>query len=701
MTIALTQVDGASPPQQLGSTALRLTAGLENSVLFHDTGAPRDTFYTRFMVNPSQAHSGAFMIAGGIDDSDHSAWQAVLDVDTDSIILQVGGLDLSASFNRTLEWHTVELGLDAVSGSVSLRLDGVERATLNPPVNATQTAWLGMAFADVSLSGTIDLDQWVLSTSPIGVASAEPVLDHAGDPRRWLVVYNRSDADSVTWAQVYADRRGVPYANLCGLDLSANETVSAAEYELLRQQINTYLDDNHLRPQIVGVLLGLNVPGYTDLLGQGTLTPIAAYLHTDDTHGNTTVNPLYQDAVATRPSADAYTSTRLTGRVDAASLSDAIALLDRADAIGSNALAHDGLADVLIDINPDNANVGPVYTEPVEAWARGGGLASLRLPSVVYDENAPAEVARESLVWGWRDAAPPADYFGAPAGRRAICMQLDPEPQPATSARTPSGTDWLSAGLSAGYAAVSAPSRAYSLSSTPLPHRFFEALRKGWTIAEAWAVSQPFLRDGLQIVGDPLMTVAFPKSGYEVYGPAPRVDQIDLSQPIATLHAGQRSYTLASEEAPVQGQASRYLLQHTDDEGRADLATVSTYALIEQGEVLRPALPAWPVHEGWRVSTTSEHLSLHAAWPLSLRSLGIDLVELQSQVGSEEPLSVQEVVANTGQQAVTFVIERPEQTMRFRFRTHQGPASFDSPWSQWVVLPTSASTPINIFEDPS
>lgn len=525
-----------------------------------------------------------------------------------------------------------------------------------------------------------------------------PLGDHANDPRRWLVIYNSSDADSTTWAGVYGDRRSIPMLNRCGLSLPLTETISAADYASMRQQISDYLDNNNLRQQVVGVLLGYQVPGYADVAGQGTLTPIASYLHTDDTHGLPTVNPLYQSTLGERPLASDFASVRLTGRIDAPTLADAIAMIDRADDLSTQPLSHDNAADVLIDINPDNVNVGPVYTQPVADWAEGAGLAQLRLPATVYDAQAPASASNESVVWGWRDAAPPSGYFASPAGRRAICMQFDPEPDPAVTLRNASATDWLSAALQAGYAFACAPSRAYSLSSLPLPHLFFGALLKGWTIAEAWLVAQPFVRDGIQIVGDPLMPIAFPKSGYDVYGPAPRLDLIDFDTPLATLHAGERSLPLQAGDLPAPGESSRYLVRRSDAWGRTDLASTATFAAVHAGLPIRPALPAWPDREGWPVLQRDGQLVLSAHWPSSLRRSGIDSIQFVSQVGSDAPVIVDDLAPVTGQRRVVFTTDLPSVPTRYRFTLVQGSATFDSPWSSEVAPAIAPSQTLTVLE---
>jgi len=684
MTTALSQQPATHPTQLPGHTVLRIDTAQTPATLVQDLASERDVLACRVMLDATQAEGGELSIAGGIDGRGVGVWRLVLDAAASQVRLVVGSQQALAPLQAPFAWQQVEAVLDAATGSAALRLNGIERDSITTSFNATRRAWLGGALFGPGLTGTVELDQWALATTPIGTAAPQPLHDHAGDPRRWLVIYNRSDADSAAWAQAYRARRAVPYANLCGLDLPGDETISAAAYQQMRQQIDDYLSDNGLASRVVGLLLGYGVPGYTDLQSLGQPTPIAAYLHTNDTHGNAVVNPLLQDPVTTRPTADDYASARLTGRIDAPTLAEALALLDRADAIADQPLAHDGGADLLIDINPDNPNVGPVYSEPVAEWAGGDGLARLRLPATVYDETAPASASAEACVWGWRDAAPPAGFFAAPAGRRALCTQLHPEPLAADTRRDPAAGDWLNAAIAAGYAAAAAPSRAYSLSAAPLPHRMFEALRLGWTLAEAWAIAQPFLRDGLQLVGDPLMRLGFPKAGYDVFGPADRLDSIDLSQPIARLHAGQRSLDIDPIVQPSPDTPARYLVQRLDNDGRADHASAATYAAVVDEQSIRPADLAWPTHDGWRVVQQRGRLVVAAYWPSAPASLGVDRVQLESQTSSDPPQLLAELTPQAGGCRVVFTIDRPDQRTRYRFRVVQGPASFPSPWSAWV-----------------
>lgn len=698
MASAFSQPAGASPPCLPGEHVLRIDLTGQLGAIIQDMGTGQAVLYTRMMIATGNAIGGTLNIAGGFASGGAPLWQIRLDAASQSITLNAGSAQLSVDLPAALGWHTVEVGLDTSSGIATLRLNGIERASSALSIAATRYVWLGGASASAGLSGHVDVDHWVISTQPIGLPIAEAAHDHAGDPRRWLVVYNRALPDSETWADAYRQRRGVPYTNLCGLDLPTYESVTPAEYETIRQQITAYLSDNQLTDQIVGILLGYGVPGYSDIVGVGALTAISSYLQTNDTHGSTVINPLYQDPVANRPSASDYSSARLTGRVDAPDLAGALALLDRADAVSDQPLTHESGGRVVVDINPDNPNVGPVYTGLVGDWANGKGLASLRLPATIYDATPPDSVSDDALVWGWRDAAPPSGFFEQPGGRRAVCMQFDPEAVLANSVRSASDTDWLNQALQAGYASAAAPSRVYSLSSIPLPHLVFEALRRGWTIAEAWMVSQSFLRGGLQLVGDPLMTISFPKAGYDVFGPVDRLDQIDFDQPLALRHAGQTSLDLTPQDAPVSGSSARYLVQRYDDEGRPDFASTAIHVALEQGSVLTPALPAWPSFEGWRVNARNARLVLVAVWPASLRVMQVDRVELYAQSDGQGPALADSYAPATGDKRVVFDLDPPDELTRYRFRVVQGPTGFDTPWSQWVSPTPAATQPLTLLE---
>jgi len=696
-TPAITQALGVTPPELPGQTALRIDTAGDSGRLEYELAQPADVLHTRLMLNVSQVTGGQIIFALGFDDDGVPAWLLTYDAPTRALRLTVGGSQLAVTLPDALAWHAVEFKLESVAGSIALRLNGIERDSDTAAVSPTRNVWLGIVSTSGSIAGPIDLDHVVFADAPLGLPAAEPQTDHAGDPRRWLVVYNRDNADSAAWADAYRARRGVPYANLCGLALPTSETVTPSEYQALRQQIADYLADNDPAGQIVGVLLGYAVPGYAQEAGLSVSTPIASILHTDNTHTNSVVNPLHQDPITDRPTASTMAGVRLTGRIDAPDLAGALALLDRADAVSDQPLAHDQGAELVVDVTPGAPDLGPAYDQLITDWVQGDAFARLRLPAKVYDTEPPDSASGAAVVWGWRDAAPPATFFQPPAGRRVVCQQFLPNAEPATTLRSASATDWLNAALQAGFAAAAAPCRSYSLSAMPLPRLFFETLRRGWTLAEAWLVAKPFLRDGLQLVGDPLITVGFPNAGFDVFGPADRHEQIDLDQPTAILHAGQHELQLDPTDAP-SADGSRFLVRRYDTQGRPDAGSATIHAALQAGTLVAPARPAWPRSANWRGRQTNSQVTLVAIWPAALKTLGVDRVELDAQTGEDTPVLIDQQSPTQGQRREVFTIDRPAQPTRYRFRTVQGPAGFVTPWSAWVDPAPGTQASLTLLE---
>ena len=66
-------------------------------------------------------------------------------------------------------------------------------------------------------------------------------------PKEVLVIYNKADPESLKLAEVYSDARGVPSANLLGLDLSLQPDISRGEYEKsLVAPLRRYMDEKSL-----------------------------------------------------------------------------------------------------------------------------------------------------------------------------------------------------------------------------------------------------------------------------------------------------------------------------------------------------------------------------------------------------------------------------------------------------------------------
>ncbi len=93
----------------------------------------------------------------------------------------------------------------------------------------------------------------------------------------------------------------------------------------------------------------------------------------------------------------------------------------------------------------------------------------------------------------------------------------------------------------------------YNLSASPYARPFFDALRQGWTLAEAWFVALPLVRNTLFLTGDPLMTVAIPREGWDIWGPVELLEHLDAQTPSLALRESQRSASLPVALQPSTG----------------------------------------------------------------------------------------------------------------------------------------------------
>lgn len=666
------------------------------------------TVHSRCLLAPSGLSGGRLQVMGLWSAAEAPLVWVTLDSDTNRLALetstaQSAWLDLPTA----ITWHTVELGHKPTAAGgpeATLWINGTLRAQVSlTSTDVAASAWLGGIEPEGALTGTLDLAHWTIANGEIGVQHREPISPHADDPARWLVVYNRAVDDADAWAEHYRAARGVPYANLCGLDLPTAEALDQAEYDNMHAQVIDYLARNALSGQVVGLLLGYGVPGYLDGPGGTTRWPITALLHHDSAatlNPAPIFNPHYRDLIADRPAADAMLGFRYTGRIDGPDLAAATDLIDRATAVGASQLSATDNR-VWIDPYPGEPSVNPIFTEPVAAWAGSLKPDRLRLPVERASEPVGHDaVSSAAVVWGWRHTAPPAGFFGSGSSQAAACFQLRQADPAALSARDASAGDWMSRAVAAGYAAAAASAAPFSLSTLPLPTPMFDALRAGWTLAEAWLVAQPFVRGGLQLLGDPLMTVPFPKAGYDVLGPKARLDQIDPDAPLAVLPESQTDLAL-DIELWQPGETRQLWVRSIGGTGMSDAAT-SSIERQRVGDALLPPppSPAWPDSAGWQVTRRAGRLIATLLWPAAIAPGEVDRVELQAVSGEDEPI----MIANrTGaellhRRVLELEIKPSDAPTRYRLVLWRGEAYRELPWSAMVSPGEPLATMSTVLE---
>lgn len=696
MGVSLSQTAAAAFPDRPGGGAgtgvlVALTSGTGGEHVSHDLGSEQAVLHVRCLLGPSTVMGGEVVVMAGFDGLGDEAFRVAYTTNTRVIKVTLAtGDELSATLPAGLAWHCIELMIDTVAGEAGLWIDGVSRDTVSGGLGSltVREVWLGGLLKDTGVTGDLHLDEWVMADAYIGPVVVAPSVDHAGDPRRWLVVYNSSSADSGQWVGAYLAEHAIPFANLCGLDLSDDEVLSIAEYLELRSAVTEYLSINGLNDQVLGILLGYSVPGYVDIGGQ--LNAISALLY--DVGSVAQLNPIAIDGPPVRPDVHNLSGLKLTSRIDGAGLDDAIALIQRSSVVRQSGLGDGLQSKVWLDPYTTPGPLVDPHIESMTDWYGGIERMLTRLPFEISASSDPgAEVQFDAIsddgfFWGWSVPDPPAGFFAEPVGVRVFCIQLHTASATGSTLRSLTPTNWVEEALAVGYAAAVGSSRVYSVGAVPLVRPFFEALRRGWTLAEAWFVSNHVLGEGLFLVGDPLMSVQMPRAGWDVHGPLERVEDIERETPRLAARDDEREIVVPVPLRPVEGQEASYVVRRVDDRGRSEAGVRSVTTITVNGlAAVQPKRQVWPAVEGWRVSIEDGRARPVIIWNRPLTYCNVAGVELEGQVDGGGTQVMQVISSEGAETVVRGAVDLPEGSIRLRWKFNSVDGTVSrSPWSMTV-----------------
>ncbi len=568
------------PADQRAGLRVTLDLGQDGAYLQHLLPQPATSLRSRFMLRLGDNTAGKVVILRGLDGAGDETFRLDCDAGEHALTLRIiTGPSVTANLSTELDWHCVELHLDAVAQRLALRINGVRVAEAATDLStlATRALWLGGLCKETQAQGKIDLDEWIIVTGdgdeieqPIGPVVVPPASPFADDPARWLVIYNRDWPESVAFSEAYRQARGVPCANLCGLSLPMSETIGTTDFAALHAAINTYLVENHLADWITGLLLGYGVPGLVD--APGGPQPVAALLHMDAPGVGAVFNPLFDTTgESQRLTSESLQGLRLTARIDAPDLASAIALIHRADVLREAPLNPSPSAAIHIG-GPLPPTAFTQAHADLLAWGESLSRQATRLPVNILDATT-ASITGDLFLWAWTSASgiAPENFFASMGDDPCVfALPLSATAATVTSLRAwpdSRNDDWATASINAGYAAIGVASGPLAPVLVPHPAPFFNALRQGWTLAEAWLLCQPVLRDRLCLIGDSLATVALPRAGWNLYGPLGRVEEFNPDKPVAMLPVAARAFAL-----PAGSQPGLWILQSVDDQGCAGAA---------------------------------------------------------------------------------------------------------------------------------
>ncbi|MCE9590159.1 MAG: hypothetical protein K8S99_06510 [Planctomycetes bacterium] len=694
---------------------ITLTPGAGTAFFTHNRGASPALISLRFMFSPPTITSGAATLARATDDSNAEVFRVAFDPDPRRVTVSLlGGEELLGTLPPGLAWHCIEITIAAASinGLVSLRINGIETDQLIGDLSAwrVERVELGAVEKDPAAHGQAAMDEIVIAEGYAGPLFVEPTTAHADDPARWVILFNASHADSSAWAEHYRAARGIPFANLIGLAMSFDEHVDSSAYIPLREALAAYLCDHDLEETILGILLGFGVPGTVDLDGAGDIRPIASLLY--DLTGASMANPLATDGAPTRPAKSNTLGLYLTARIDAPDLTGATAMIDRATSISSGAAGTGD--DMTVWLNPFRApspSVDPVI-ESMAAWSESIHRMRTRLPLETTLASEPPgdvfinEMTNDGFLWGWVEATPPPGFFNIPGGARVFAYPIRPASAAITTLRSATPTDWAGLAIAAGYASLLGAVDPSGIDEIGFIRPFFDALRLGWTLAEACFVASPLLGGKQLLIGDPLMTVPLPRGGWDVFGPMSRMEDMTPDTPLLGLRENEDHAALTTTARPASGETSLYVVRHVDGFGRTEAGLrgtrIGTDTSSPNQAVPPPMSPVWPDSEGWRLRVEAGQFVLRLYWDRPIRATRVAAVDLHAEIDGGPTATLQSLTPEPRGNRIELTAPLPETSVRFRWCVRGPSASsgvtFVTPWSELWMTPAAPTTPLPLVE---
>jgi len=431
-------------------------------------------------------------------------------------------------------WHYVVAALKRASapgandGAVRLYIDGLLRGK----ATGIDNDWRFSSISYLKLGAPMgprdgydaDLDEVKIAinadTATDAMADVEPfapqpAADLADHPERTAVLYRAASDDSAAFAAYVCEQFGVPLANRVPLpNASSDETL--ADYATFQAQVEddlaAWLANNPVAAErITTLLIGYGVPGY--FMHAGIRRSASSRLmRFGQAFSARTVNPLY--ATKSRPSifdlrsSNCYCSTR----IDADTLQHAKDLLDAGLAVST--LSTLPVSDKLFTDEPD----------------------SLILQHTRLERVGLGELTGDAFAFG--DLGSPV--YGA-AGTRAVLVDRSSGSADTLRAASVLFTACVANGYAAG---MGFPADAGEFDT----EAFLEILRVGGSFAEAALCATRYLDDTAVHVGAPMMTVAFPRAGFDLFRGEGAPEEIDYASPAAYLRAGQTEIDLPRQQ---------------------------------------------------------------------------------------------------------------------------------------------------------
>jgi len=353
----------------------------------------------------------------------------------------------------------------------------------------------------------------------VGVAAADPTTQTADRPDSWLVLYNLSDPDSITWAQWFQQERGIPAENMLGLVTSTSEGLpdgAAAETQIYGP-VRQYLSANpQVGERVMGIIAGYRIPGHYRLRN-GLPVPGGGPGGFAIASG---LEDLNNELKEVNPHVPPHPGTALPGaRLTRASMPAGHYIVVRIDAgtldatrqitLRAQRVVRDGYFLPWHRAYYDYSD--PDLPVACRCWywlmQTVNSSEFPEIPWVEFDddtEQTPNDVVRFGTydVTGWANFR----LRGTPEGPRVLAYNLNS--WGATTVRSiMDGQRYVPNAIDAGFAAAIGATGEPASVIGPFPDTLLAGLREGWTLGESFYVSNPYNDWVWILVGDPFLYI--------------------------------------------------------------------------------------------------------------------------------------------------------------------------------------------------
>jgi uncharacterized protein (TIGR03790 family) len=391
---------------------------------------------------------------------------------------------------------------------------------------------------------------WLLALIRWLVAGALS-LPSAGDalePREILVLANSNASDSVKLAHYYLQKRGVPQERLLQLRITDRETCEREDYEKrVVGPVRKYLKEKDPERQIRCILImyGLplkvaapkirgdesrelkNLEGKQDKLraqlkelekirqriahvkksdqGASLDSEIALVLRGNYSLSSWIPNPFFA-GYSGKEIKEMREDVFIVSRLDGPSSGIVKRVIDQSVEVEKEGIKGTAYFDARWPRPKEDENVEMGYKFYDKSIHKAAEVVrkSGRMPVVLNEREElfqPGECPDAALYCGWYSLGKYIDAFKwrpGSVGYHIASAECD-------TLRRPGSTVWCKRMLEEGIAATVGPVNEPYVQAFPVPDLFFQFLLDGyWTLAECYALSQPFWSWQMVLIGDPL-----------------------------------------------------------------------------------------------------------------------------------------------------------------------------------------------------